>query len=164
APVQHLVKPQNVFFSSGYDNPSIYQGPPTPERERAWKDLYRFAKSRIPESSAERLVHKTVPIPGDKDHYIVVLDVFHQLHCLHSLRRQILYPNATASDTDPMGDVEHTIHCIEALRQALMCSVDITPMPWKWDAEGTKAELTMDVQHTCRNFDAVREWAKEHRL
>jgi hypothetical protein len=29
-----------------------------------------------------QLPNRTAPIPGDEDHYIVGLDVFHQLHCL----------------------------------------------------------------------------------
>jgi len=38
--------------------------------------------SRIPGSQATRLVNQTHAIPGDEDHYVVQLFVFHQLHCL----------------------------------------------------------------------------------
>lgn len=35
-------------------------------------------------SDAVQLANRTVPLPGDPDHYVVILDVFHQLHCLVS--------------------------------------------------------------------------------
>jgi len=38
--------------------------------------------NQIPKSQARLLRHKTVPIPGDEENYIVGLDMFHQIHCL----------------------------------------------------------------------------------
>lgn len=40
--------------------------------------------SRVPKAIADRLVNSTYRIPGDEQHYVVQLDVFHQLHCLVS--------------------------------------------------------------------------------
>jgi hypothetical protein len=37
---------------------------------------------KIDKHSAMQLPNKTQPVPGDEEHYIVGLDVFHQLHCL----------------------------------------------------------------------------------
>ena len=37
---------------------------------------------QIDKSDALRLPNHTLNIPGDKDHYIVGIEVFHQLHCL----------------------------------------------------------------------------------
>lgn len=38
--------------------------------------------SRITKEEASRLVNYTYRLPGDEDHYVIQLDVFHQLHCL----------------------------------------------------------------------------------
>jgi hypothetical protein len=38
--------------------------------------------TKIPKSIASNLVNKTYRIPGDEEHYVIQLDVFHQLHCL----------------------------------------------------------------------------------
>lgn len=38
--------------------------------------------SRITKEEASKLVNQTYRLPGDEDHYVVHLDVFHQLHCL----------------------------------------------------------------------------------
>ena len=38
----------------------------------------------INRKDAAKLANRTVPIPGDPEHYAVSIDVFHQLHCLVS--------------------------------------------------------------------------------
>lgn len=38
--------------------------------------------SKINRKDAAKLTNRTVPIPGDPDHYAVSIDIFHQLHCL----------------------------------------------------------------------------------
>jgi hypothetical protein len=43
-----------------------------------------------------------------------------------------------------------------------MCSSDITPIPWKWDEETHRIIGLLDSLHTCRDFNAIREWALEH--
>jgi hypothetical protein len=47
--------------------------------------------NRITPAEAAKLPNATVRIPGDEGHYIVGLDVMHQLHCLNHLRKT-LYP------------------------------------------------------------------------
>ena len=42
--------------------------------------------SQISKEEAARLRISTTPIPGHEDLYIIQLDVFHQLHCLNSIR------------------------------------------------------------------------------
>jgi hypothetical protein len=104
APAQNVLAHRNVVFTSGFDaEQTIYQGPSTPERDKAWEDLYNCASrtpppqllmltplrakvgiSRIPRSSAAKLVNKTVPIPDDPGYYVISLNVFHQLHCVVS--------------------------------------------------------------------------------
>ncbi|KAF9522204.1 hypothetical protein CPB83DRAFT_777449, partial [Crepidotus variabilis] len=163
-PALQVIEPQNVAFTGGFGpQVTVYQGPSAPERDQAWEDLYSFGVSRIPKSSAAKLANKTVPIPGDADHYVVQLSVFHQLHCLNMIRLRI-WSNSTVADEMLMSD-DHISHCVDALRQALMCAADITPMSWRWKPEAQEAKLVVnDVPHTCRNFEKVKQWAKENHL
>lgn len=53
-------------------------------------------------------------------------------------------------------------HCLEVLRKNIQCTADVglftfymlpgDPLPWP----------ELNSWHTCRNFDAVRDWALEH--
>lgn len=45
-----------------------------------------------------------------------------------------------------------------------MCHADITPVPF-WSTPDIKnGEITpmFKIQHTCRNFDKILDWAKNH--
>ena len=44
-----------------------------------------------------------------------------------------------------------------------MATYNISVLVWQWDDEAQVAVPRMDVVHSCRNFDKVVEWAKEHK-
>lgn len=79
------------------------------------------------------------------------------------LRKRLYTTENFPADHELMG-IEHLEHCYDALRQSLMCSSDVTPLPWMWDEEAHMAKEVATVLHTCRNFNAIRDWAKEHRI
>lgn len=63
---------------------------------------YQGGISAIPKSGAAQLERKTIQYADDPGMYVVELDVFHQLHCLNTLRKKLypeIYPknNATVS-------------------------------------------------------------------
>jgi hypothetical protein len=80
-------------------------GFPTDEKDKMWSDLYNckynilstlletdgriVGTSGIPNAQAERLLYDTVPVPGSDSESLVMLDVWHQLHCLNAVRRAI---------------------------------------------------------------------------
>jgi len=78
------------------------------------------------------------------------------------LRKRAWYAEGYDFDRDLMK-IEHIDHCIDSIRQSLMCSSDITPIPWAWVEEHQKLEPVATGMHTCRDFDAIREWAN-HRI
>lgn len=56
---------------------------------------------------------------------------------------------------------DHIDHCINALRETVMCSADITPNVWQRDSGSHNISIVhFNTLHTCRNFDALRDWAK----
>lgn len=73
---------------------------------------------------------------GD-DSYIGAFDVYHQIHCLNSLRRLVyhVYYNETLPDHDTMGIPEvHVNHCVDILLQAIECSGNVNLMTYHWVA------------------------------
>jgi hypothetical protein len=44
-----------------------------------------------------------------------------------------------------------------------MCAGDITPIPFQWWSQYNAILPTPAVTHTCRDFDAILDWAKTRR-
>ena len=55
-----------------------------------------------------------------------------------------------------------TDHCLEILRQKLTCDADVGVVTANWVARRHTAWPNFNTWHTCRNFDGVVEWSKEH--
>jgi hypothetical protein len=58
-------------------------------------------------------------------------------------------------------------HCLDILRQQLMCTVDVGVLGQVWyqpEGKGPEAFVDFNTVHTCRNFDAIRDWAEKHQL
>ncbi|GFF55726.1 hypothetical protein IFM58399_10144 [Aspergillus lentulus] len=177
SPVQDLVRYETRVFDSGFGNHTTkYMGPPTEETEKHWENLYQAGISIIPIDKAAKLPIKTYPMPEKPGYYVIGLDVFHQLHCLNQLRLKVwgastVHKHNTNKGDDEDGkkdknglqDIGHLDHCIDSIRQSLMCSSDISTIVWVWDPASHTARPHANVTHTCRNFEAIRQWSWEHR-
>lgn len=116
--------------------------------------------------------------------------VFHQLHCVDELRKS-LYPqryNNSVWNLDGtfnnMTFIHHGIsapfysssglgkrlwltmsslldHCIELLRQAIMCHGDTSIFVYRWNPYRGHTRVHFDNWHSCRNYDAIKQWAIE---
>ncbi|THC87813.1 hypothetical protein EYZ11_012739 [Aspergillus tanneri] len=176
SPARDVIRYKTTVFDSGFERKTKYMGPPTEENEQAWEDLYQDATagiSIIPIDQAAKLPNKTVPIQEAPGYYVVQLDVFHQLHCLNQLRLKIWGSNPVHSgvavksstdnstDSDPLGlqEMDHLDHCVDSIRQSLMCSSDISAIIWIWHEESQATRPLANSTHTCRDFEAVRQWA-----
>ncbi|KAF9740465.1 hypothetical protein PMIN06_012999 [Paraphaeosphaeria minitans] len=166
SPAESAIQYKNVIFQAGIDSDtSPYQGKPSEELDHEWEELHKYGVSRIPMSDAAQLANRTSPIPGDEGHYVVILEVFHQLHCLQHLRRRLFWNETEQGSPDEVEGLamKHLDHCVDSIRQSLMCSADVTPLPYVWWRKYNQLMPTTAVTHTCRDFEAIRDWAKEHR-
>jgi hypothetical protein len=137
--------------------------------------MFLVGMTKISRQEAAQLPNRTAMLPhqsDDKDNergYVIMLDVFHQLHCLNVVRKALSPSHYTLSHPGHDGEDEllgfhHVDHCVDSLRQSLMCSVDVTPLVWQWSDERQKYLEKAQVPHTCRNFNAVKEWAANNAL
>ncbi|KAL4874961.1 hypothetical protein BJY04DRAFT_172202 [Aspergillus karnatakaensis] len=165
SPANRIIEYKTQTFFSGFgDEQTPYMGPPTEEYDAAWEDLYNYGIIKIPKSDAAQLVNHTLPLSSDPGKYVVELDVFHQLHCLHHLHKKAWGHTMGLNESDPSAVSafwEHLDHCSESLRQSLMCSSDVSTIHWAWSDEHHKWQADGRVAHTCRDFQAIREWAFE---
>ncbi|KAK0648123.1 hypothetical protein B0T16DRAFT_407752 [Cercophora newfieldiana] len=63
-----------------------------------------------------------------------------------------------------IGD-EHIYHCFDYIRQAIMCAGD-TALEKARTMDGGRVVRGVDgwgVEHQCRDWDAIFQWAQEHR-
>ncbi|KAH8796881.1 hypothetical protein DL96DRAFT_1643436 [Flagelloscypha sp. PMI_526] len=153
-----------TFHTSFWDNdPSEYQGPPGPKTDSLWDDLYGFGISSLTKEEAAPMMNRTdrLLVAGEPQ-YVTELAVFHQLHCLNTIRMAFApehYP-----DRADFLHPDHISHCIDSIRQALQCNADVTPLPWQWVPEVSEYRGRLGIPHVCRDFDKIREWARPRKL
>jgi hypothetical protein len=107
------------------------------------------------------------PSTGDEDvTYLAMIDVFHQIHCLDSLRRAAwpayygdlhkIYANHTFPFTD------HVLHCQYILLQAFTCHGDVDVYTFN-KIRGFKGSFAdFEFTRQCRNFDDLLHWKEEN--
>ncbi|KAJ9485798.1 hypothetical protein VN97_g7570 [Penicillium thymicola] len=171
-PMQSALEVQKIRFSGNlifddngtlieqfwdHDSPK-YTGEPSDELDARWKDLFRVDGVDLHGTEADTIRGQTFEKPGGWS--IVGVDVFHQLHCLNMLRQGLRRDYYTEHDEEPAYTI-HMNHCLDYLRQAVMCNVDMTPLPVHWDEKEDRPLPDFEVEHTCRNFWKVRDWTIE---
>ncbi|KAK6336234.1 hypothetical protein TWF696_001796 [Orbilia brochopaga] len=176
SPVQDAIHYELKTFESSFHDNSAYTGYPDSEINQRWKQLYRVGNSRISKAEAAQLPNKTIAATTDSDDYLVVISVFHDLHCLDRIRQSLwyFYDDQWNSTYNPftvkrpetykphgLNGIIHLDHCINIIRQSVQCFSDVTPYVFQWSEEAQAVHAYANVVHTCRNFEAVREWALE---
>lgn len=53
-------------------------------------------------------------------------------------------------------------HCVEYLRYRLMCTADVGIVPFVWVGKKGRLTADMDRMHTCRDYEAVRQFVKQN--
>ncbi|KAK0379999.1 hypothetical protein CLIM01_02626 [Colletotrichum limetticola] len=99
--------------------------------------------------------------------YLAMLEVFHLLHCLNSLRMGLFYNYEHYQFLDegvPDENIySHFDHCIDMLRMNLQCQGDVTPALFVDPLNNPKRRDALpnwSSMHTCRDFDAILDWNK----
>ncbi|MCJ1431349.1 hypothetical protein MMC27_000700 [Xylographa pallens] len=154
--------------------PSIYRQPPSPAVDAAWE---RISLTRtIPISSADVLRVGKNPLKTAKfplshnlgpDAHVAQVDVFHQIHCLNILRKELhfsyyygsAYPSGRASE--PAQQPMHVSHCLHILLQNLMCQASVDVVTHRWVDVQKHPIPDFSVRKTCRDFEAVLEYVEK---
>ncbi|KAL1696641.1 hypothetical protein GGG16DRAFT_108095 [Schizophyllum commune] len=159
SPGEEALEDELVVFGAGSEHQSLYQQL-TDEADEAWKDLYDPSIVRLSRDEAVLLPNRTHPITIGMDGYLGQLDVFHQLHCLNYLRMSLSPERYKPVIRADLLEYEHLNHCIDSIRQSLMCSSDISVNVWQWSEHYEFVAGRVNVAHSCRNFDKLKEWTR----
>ena len=137
-----VVKKVNGTLFPGPD-PSIARQAPNPEADAIWDELELTRTIIISEEEVRKLGKDPSTVAKFEDsfwHYgenafMAQIDVFHQLHCLNSLRKLVYseYYNWTSANAHhPELWYIHNNHCVDILMQNIMCNAntDLYTMQW----------------------------------
>lgn len=94
------------------------------------------------------------------------LSLYHQIHCLVSLRSAILDRSHHGEQHEEQRarakrDVEHSAHCLNYLRQTIMCNADLTLEPEIEEGSQNVGEGLAAV-HVCRDWSKVHAFAQRN--
>ncbi|RMD43379.1 hypothetical protein DV735_g1695, partial [Chaetothyriales sp. CBS 134920] len=167
---------ETTRFNGSLLKPTVYRGDASPEVDAAWEALgVNYRSVRIPPELAmqSNLLPDQVKINQKYGGgFPANVEGLHHLHCLNLLRQALYYNfdyyHAKGEGPFRNNDVilrYHVTHCLDILRQQLMCAVDVGVLGqvW-WNRTGPTAYVDFNTKHTCRNFEAIRQWAKIHQL
>ncbi|KAK5994534.1 hypothetical protein PT974_05012 [Cladobotryum mycophilum] len=163
-------RPGNTSLLLG-PSPSIYRQDPSHEVDLAWDrigDLRLIPLTRDEVKAIGKDPQDAVKFPSEfglgPDMYAGRLEVFHQIHCLDSLRRDAyfehyygdIYPGGFNQTTE-MHRL-HLSHCIEYLLHGILCqaTTDVYTHIWTDGVEYPFPDFS--AQHKCRDFDAIKSW------
>ncbi|KAL2014511.1 hypothetical protein VTN00DRAFT_2036 [Thermoascus crustaceus] len=153
-PAQEAVKMEAREFQGQLRIVSPYQGEPSPELDKAWKELLQYSNVWVSGEELRKINKTSIPIPGEEDKYWVELSVVHELHCIKRLRQfwHQDYYFANISAEDRRLNWLHTDHCLEILRQSVMCHADISMITMTWEPTSKYPAADFQNVHECVPF------------
>ncbi|KAF1952071.1 hypothetical protein CC80DRAFT_508414 [Byssothecium circinans] len=181
SPLVNEVKPnwRTIQFNGSFLHENVYRGRAGPDVDAAWEALGTDYRSVvIPPEEAEQTglrsdQVKVASIYGDG--YPANVEGLHHLHCLNLLRKSLKwnYDHYQKQGRGPFSNSEHIVryhvtHCLDILRQQLMCVTDIGVLGQVWwqpdNQDYPEPFVDFNTKHRCRDFEAIRKWAKAHQL
>ena len=153
------------------DTPSVWRQGPSEAVDYAWNRIATLSPIPLSSNDVELLggnssdTARFPPIFGlGGDAHIGRLDVFHLIHCLDALRREVWFDHYY-SKKYPNGPDDahyvHVTHCISMLLQNIMCNAPLTPILHYWVDTAQEPSPNFSDNHQCRDFDTVMAWQEE---
>ncbi|KAI0546159.1 hypothetical protein F4679DRAFT_558659 [Xylaria curta] len=164
----HEVRVNGTLYPQ--EQPSIARQMPNPVADSVWEDYERVRPLRLTKSQLIRMGKDPSRVSQYKDKdwgfgddaYVGDLDVFHQLHCLNTLRQYAYadYYNMTkldASDGSSLNAV-HVNHCVDILLQEIRCSGNVGFITSGWIENMRYPQPDMSINRKCIEFDRIIAW------
>ncbi|PQE19432.1 tat pathway signal sequence protein [Rutstroemia sp. NJR-2017a BBW] len=171
------MSPKELIFNGKLsDNTSIYRMPPSPEVDEAWNyisteglEVITVPSYAIEKSGKDPNLSVKAPSSWHQgsDAFLVQIDVFHQIHCLNELRKELYYDQYYSAPPDTLQR-DHKNHCVHMLLQNIMCHADVEIISHNWvhnDHIPDPKERPFpdfNVVKQCRDFDRLLDGARDN--
>lgn len=165
----------NGSFYPSRDGGSIARQQPNPNSDAIWNEweltrVYPATRENIikmgTDPSTVAKLEDDVWGLGD-DAYATIFDVYHQVHCLNSLRHVAYgdYYNLSMARAHTVKQREiHLNHCIDILLQGIQCNSNLDLIPLHWVETQEYPFPDMSINKKCVNFDGLTEWRKANTI
>ncbi|KAH8593798.1 hypothetical protein B0O99DRAFT_626169 [Bisporella sp. PMI_857] len=121
------------------------------------EELWPVSQSDIKKMWKDHEVVAKLPSEYGEDAYVAKAAVFHNIHCLNSLRKAIhkdyYYPDG---DPDALYQL-HTTHCVQVLLENLMCKPNGAIYLYRWMEEFPVPVPDTNIWNQCWDFESVLE-------
>ncbi|KAJ8066988.1 hypothetical protein OCU04_004367 [Sclerotinia nivalis] len=162
---------KKVRFDGTFNRSSPYKGPPSPEVDALWEEVTELGTMSISEDVFQHLnaSKHAVKLPSSLGGgRLAVFETIHQIHCVQALW-QAAYPEYYTKQTEfkisnPGDWYDHLDHCADMLRQKLMCDADTGIITYNWMKGHRNPHPNFNVQHECRDFNAILEYARDNQV
>ncbi|KAI7781794.1 hypothetical protein LA080_014284 [Diaporthe eres] len=164
SPARSALKPIKVLFQNEIMDPNPFRGPPRPELDMVWDELTQYTSIRVTAEDLRKINRTSVQLSDGSGMYFSGLNVHHQLHCLKMIR-QAMYPDYYfKGGKPPRHQEDHIDHCIDNIRMVLMCKADISLATYDWVDNNRKPLTHFHTEHSCYDFAAIDDWARQHNV
>jgi Mycotoxin biosynthesis protein UstYa len=154
---------------------SMFRKSPSPEVDAAWEkisNLRPIMLSRNEVIATGKDPNKAVRFDDTfglgNEAFAGRIDVFHQIHCLDAIRRDVhwdyYYDDMYPKGRNHSGSLHklHLSHCIYLLLQNIMCNANVDVYTHTWNDAVPYPFADFNINHQCRDFDAILEWQEEN--
>ena len=154
--------------------PSIWRARTGKEADIAWDRIGSTVPPIAITADEVRAIGKNpdtaVRFPEEYGHgpdaYMASIEVFHHVHCLDKLRKEISYKHYWEKEEGPApgGKMHeaHISHCIDVLAQALRCTGSVDIITYNWVDGRDMMFPDFENHKVCRDFDALLGWVDEN--
>jgi hypothetical protein len=157
APARQALNPVTIVNDETLTKWNKFRGEPRKELDDAWEDLLKNINIKLTTSDLQKINRKSTRLSDGT--YLGQLTVYHQLHCLKSLR-QAFHPDYYHINMRHMDD--HIDHCLDNLRRLAMCKADISILTFDWVDNNRKPLPNFEIEQECYNWNTLDEWAGQH--
>ncbi len=173
--LESTIRKINGTFYPSKDGGSIARQQPNPKDDAIWDE---WELTRVYPATREEIIKMgTDPTTVAKleddvwglgdDAFATIFDVYHQVHCLNSLRHIAYgeYYNKSMARAHTVKQREiHLNHCIDILLQSIKCNANLDLIPLHWVETQEYPFPDMSINKKCVNFDGLTEWRKDHTI